>query len=30
MTEARAHILAGTFTEWKAALLPQLKNRITS
>ncbi len=29
MTEARGHILAGTFTAWKTALLPQLKTRIT-
>lgn len=29
MTEARSHILTGTFTEWKARLLPMVKTRIT-
>jgi queuine tRNA-ribosyltransferase len=29
MTEARAHILDGTFTEWKAGMMVKLKNRIT-
>jgi len=29
MTEARERILDGTFTEWKAVMLPKLKNRIT-
>jgi queuine tRNA-ribosyltransferase len=28
MNEARAHILAGTFADWKARLLPKLKQRI--
>ncbi len=29
MTEARGRILEGTFTEWKSAMLPKLKNRIS-
>ncbi len=29
MTEARQHILDGTFSTWKARMLPKLKNRIT-
>ena len=29
MTEARGRILDGTFSEWKARMLPKLKNRIT-
>lgn len=29
MTEAREHILEGTFSEWKAKMLPKLKTRIT-
>jgi queuine tRNA-ribosyltransferase len=29
MTEARGHILEGTFTEWKARMLPLVKTRIT-
>ncbi|MCC6841078.1 MAG: tRNA guanosine(34) transglycosylase Tgt [Flavobacteriales bacterium] len=29
MTEARQHILEGTFSSWKARMLPKLKNRIT-
>jgi queuine tRNA-ribosyltransferase len=30
MKEAREHILAGTFTDWKAQLLPKLKQRISA
>lgn len=29
MTEARERILEGTFSEWKASMLPKLKTRIT-
>jgi queuine tRNA-ribosyltransferase len=29
MTEARGKILDGTFSEWKAQVLPKLKTRIT-
>ncbi|MBL0043017.1 MAG: tRNA guanosine(34) transglycosylase Tgt [Flavobacteriales bacterium] len=29
MTEARENILAGTFSQWKARMLPQVKTRIT-
>jgi queuine tRNA-ribosyltransferase len=29
MGEARERVLDGTFTEWKALMLPKLKNRVT-
>lgn len=29
MTEARQHVLEGSFSEWKARMLPRLKTRIT-
>jgi len=29
MAEARENILAGTFSQWKARMLPQVKTRIT-